>query len=688
MTSSTTIQVVSVSKLDWPSSESGLSKIKVQCGTLCYQYYHARKKDQIPIDFHSQYKQDNHDPSTPSATSTNGHSKHEKNGSESKKKAAINLKTLSPKQLEKLSYYNILGGIEMHSTQEQIKRAFHKACLKYHPDKEESESNKVNNATSSSESSEDDDDDDSSNPETEKGAKKKKGEDPVFLKVKEAFETLSDPKLRKSYDSTVDFDESIPSSADIASERDFYIVFGSCFDRNLRFAAENEPGLKSSNGNMNSGNGSSSAKKKKKKKKNQDASLSSSSSTKSNRPSVGNAKTSIDDVHRFYDYWVNFDSWRDFTLSATKETEHDTDMAECRYEKRWMEKEITRKAKAMKRDEMARITKLVDRAMALDPRLIREKKRVEEEKVEKERLKEEKREREERERKEREAREEKERIEREGTEKVERAKLKLQKEQGKKILRKAKQSLRKAVLAGYETECEKGMKTWDTFEGMNDDLEFLCSWLSAEELREVTEEITTLMDGEGGKLTTIREKATELRRGAATKSKEDLEKRETLRQAAAQKEAELKAARAPKQWSKEELSALAKAVKKYPPGGSNRWDAIALYINNLCKQDDPRKKEECIEKYNAIAAAGTKPTTSSTTDESIVNNAHSKEEKENSVLSWTEEQDRQLQEGLAKWPASVEKNKRWTAIANCVDGKGKKECVQRYKAIREALKKK
>lgn len=46
-------------------------------------------------------------------------------------------------------------------------------------------------------------------------------------------------------------------------------------------------------------------------------------------------------VNNFYEYWVNFESWRDFSL----EGEHDLEDAHDRYEKRWMIKENERKAK-------------------------------------------------------------------------------------------------------------------------------------------------------------------------------------------------------------------------------------------------------------------------------------------------------------------------------------------------------
>merc|ERR1712071_741238 len=101
-------------------------------------------------------------------------------------------------------------------------------------------------------------------------------------------------------------------------------------------------------------------------------------------PSLGHANTPIEQVHAFYEYWTHFQSWRDFTLVASKSTEHDVDAAECREEKRWMAKEIERKAKNLKKQEMLRIQTLVSRAMAADPRLKMEKERLAKEKQERE----------------------------------------------------------------------------------------------------------------------------------------------------------------------------------------------------------------------------------------------------------------------------------------------------------------
>jgi DnaJ family protein C protein 2 len=83
------------------------------------------------------------------------------------------------------------------------------------------------------------------------------------------------------------------------------------------------------------------------------------------------------------------------------------DAADSRDEKRWMKQEIDRKLKKMKREEMARINLLVERAMAADPRLKREKEKERKEKAAKEEAK----------RKVEEEKAEKERIEREAREK-------------------------------------------------------------------------------------------------------------------------------------------------------------------------------------------------------------------------------------------------------------------------------
>ena len=183
-------------------------------------------------------------------------------------------------------------------------------------------------------------------------------------------------------------------------------------------------------------------------------------------------------------------------------------------------------------------------------------------------------------------------------------------------------------------------------------------------------------------LSEVKQCAVETAAGAERQSLLAIQQRNEARKEDAEKAREAKLAKASSPWSKEELAALAKAVKKYPVGGGNRWEAIALFVNNLCKYPDPRTKEECIEKYNQIASsAGPLSDAAVATTKSTLADSGTDAKAD----EWTEEQDQLLQEMLRKYPADMDKNERWKAIAAGVPGRSKKECVGRFKAIREAV---
>jgi DnaJ family protein C protein 2 len=192
-------------------------------------------------------------------------------------------------------------------------------------------------------------------------------------------------------------------------------------------------------------------------------------------------------------------------------------------------------------------------------------------------------------------------------------------------------------------------------------------------------------------LVDVKQCAAETAAGAERQSIIAIQKRNEARKEASEKAREMKLSKASGPWSKEELAALAKAIKKYPAGGSNRWDAIALFVNNLCKLPDPRTKEECIEKYNQIASSSSSAAVQ-TAGAAVgagatlgVETGESGTIAEEGGVAWTDEQDSLLQEMLRKYPADMEKNERWKMIARGVPGKTKKDCVERFKAIREAV---
>jgi DnaJ family protein C protein 2 len=522
----------------------------------------------------------------------------------------IDLFDLTPTQLEQLNYYQVLHMPYLNTlSPDDVKKAYRKACLKYHPDK------------------------------SGRGE-----EDEVFLKVKTAFETLTTQK--QAYDSTeMPFDEKLPSE----TPKDFYKEYGVVFQLNSFFDSrqlqDHLPKPK--------------ANKRKNKHKIHHASP----------PKFGDENSSIDEVHHFYDYWTHFTTWRDFSLKAAQEleTEDQLEQAESRYEKRWYQKEIDRLAKKLKQKEQARITMLVERAMATDPRLLAERKRLIEEKERKQRERQEAEievKRQAVEAKLAEARKAEEEKQRKSDEKNVR-------EKEKKLLRKTKQVLRKYV-------SEALASTEQLAYILEDDVDTICGAMD----REMIIKFNTRLDGKSGSevVELVKKRASNIRDKIEDDDAHD--EPEVVVIATATKKKEIHP------FSKDELSGLAKGVKKFPPGGANRWDQIANYLNNSVRPDNPRSKEDCIAMFNKIAkgpAAAGAQTNGSSTPAAVVSEAENTEEDDD---VWTDEQDHQLQEGLVTFPASIEKNERWTSISNVVTEKSKKQCVNRFKVIRDAIKNK
>mmetsp|Transcript_57219 Transcript_57219/g.86408 ORF Transcript_57219/g.86408 Transcript_57219/m.86408 type:complete len:596 (+) Transcript_57219:115-1902(+) len=523
---------------------------------------------------------------------------------------AVDLFSLSEQELEEINYYKVLHlPFRPHLNADDIKNAYRKACLKYHPDKSG------------------------------------RGEDDgVFLKVKAAFETLTTQK--QAYDSTeMPFDDSLPD-ADVTPE-EFFAEFAPAFERNLYYDARLLPNPKKKNG---------------KKKK----------TFGSKPPSLGNESLSIQKVHEFYDYWTHFTTWRDFGLQAARELEAEDQIenAESRYEKRWYQKEVDRHAKKLKQQEQARITTLVERAMALDPRLIQERKRLIEEKEQRQRQREQDALDKKRQAEEAKLAEERRLVE----EKERKAQEKVQREKEKKMLRKTKQAFKK-IVADTLSSLQKREHE------LEDEVDFICSQLDREQLLKLNSNLESKTAPEEI-FQLVKRRANNLHE---KKDDDDMKEAEEAEKLKAEREAtQTGPQKIP--FTKEELSSLAKGIKKFPPGGANRWDQIASYINNVCRPETPRTKEECIATFNQINK-GVKPagpgSTNGTTAKPTANGNAAPESD-----GWTEEQDKQLQEGLAKFPASMDKNERWMNIAKCVPGKSKKDCVQRFKAIRDAIKNK
>jgi DnaJ family protein C protein 2 len=148
--------------------------------------------------------------------------------------------------------------------------------------------------------------------------------DRIFKSIQVAYDTLMDTRLREVYDSSIPFDDSIPSPN---IDADFFVLYRSVFQRNAVFS-QIQP-----------------------------------------VPDLGNESTPFAEVDKFYDFWFGFKSWREFP----QEEQYNLEDAESRDERRWMEKQNARVQAAAKKEEAARIRKLVEQAFNKDPRVQREK---------------------------------------------------------------------------------------------------------------------------------------------------------------------------------------------------------------------------------------------------------------------------------------------------------------------------
>ncbi|KAJ3417044.1 hypothetical protein HDV05_007526 [Chytridiales sp. JEL 0842] len=535
-------------------------------------------------------------------------------------------------------------------------------------------------------------------PDKKAGATGKLNDDSFFKCIQKAYEVLSDPVKRRQWDSVdPEFDESLPGSK---YKGDFFEVFGAAFDKESRFSKT--PSM----------------------------------------PPFGNIDSTREEVETFYDAWFNFESWRSFEMMD----EEEEGLGDSREEKRWLEKKNRNQRAKLKKEDNGRITRFVELAMKLDPRIARIK---EEEKAAKEAKKKEKemaskqaeidaarKAEEERLQKEKEEKEEKERREVE----------KKEKEAAKKALRKAKKEIKNLFAAHNNFLPAKS--SLSAIEEQNTKFDLLLEGSELWHLEEFKYRLDLQVPKGVDALNAcfIEElEALKQRQEASAAASASAASASAASAAAAAAASAAKKAKAP--WTVKETTTLIKAVKTYPAGTVSRWEKIAEYINLHGIEDGEtpgvreRGPEECIKKAkeaqgvtiaeraamqqaaaNAAAAKklkeveikeapsargdfGTVVEDAASTAVSKVKAAVAapKAEKENNkpasssgfVLpendSWSAEQQAALEAGLRKYPASqfsANPSERWEKIASEVQGKSKKEVKQRVKDLADAIKKK
>ena len=296
---------------------------------------------------------------------------------------------------------------------------------------------------------------------------------------------------------------------------------------------------------------------------------------------------------------------------------------------------------------------------------------------------------------------EREKAEAEEEETMRNANKKITADKEKKAMRKAKNLLRKLAVKALEMTEEGGheFKWKGGIEEMEEEVEFLLKKIELGEIIGLCEALGNVEEKlDLSALKTLRGCYADVKSGAESAFLKAEKVKTEKRNEAAQKVLLGKLAKTPEPWSKPELAALVKAVKKYPAGGANRWEVIAQFINTLLCLPEPRSKDDCIKQYESVKESSGKPPATVKASEAEANNKMQVEEKKEEAkveetkeevpdeTGWTATQTKDLQEALTVFNKEMEKQARWQKIGEFVVGKTKQECAAKYKEIRANIK--
>ncbi|CAH0550976.1 unnamed protein product [Brassicogethes aeneus] len=501
-----------------------------------------------------------------------------------------------------------------------------------------------------------------------------KADDDYFTCITFAYETLGTLPKRRSYDSVdPEFDNNIPSNSEI--KKDFYEIFSYYFDLNARW------------------------------------------SEKSKVPKLGGPDATRQEVERFYSFWYDFKSWREYSY----EDEEDKEKCQDRDERRYVDKLNKAERLRKKKEEMSRIRALVDLAYNNDPRIAKFKQEEKDRKLAAKRAKQTAAQA---------KKEEEERIIKEAllakeqAEAAERAKIEA-KRQERELQKKALKKERKILRDCCKTNNYFVKDGEDNLANITA-LESICESHSIEELEEINKNMKN--NAKSGFFKAL--KAMEVKREKeiqaqldASKPKNDIKSTTAVKKVVAE-------------WNEENIQLLVKAVNLFPAGTNQRWEVVSNFINQhgkfladsskfnaklvLAKAKDLQNtdftKNNLKETANKQAFENFKKdkknvlhidesdisknlddTSLSKKLETVHINGDIKPEPKPTKLTngdkagspkpetpWTTQEQQLLEQALKTYPASTAE--RWDRISDCIPNRSKKECMRRYKQLVETVK--
>ncbi|XP_013199037.2 dnaJ homolog subfamily C member 2 [Amyelois transitella] len=487
-----------------------------------------------------------------------------------------------------------------------------------------------------------------------------RSDDDYFTCITKAYEILGTPIKRRSYDSVDPLvDDAIPSNSDIKKEG-FYKAFSKYFEINARW------------------------------------------SEKRNVPLLGDENSPRDQVERFYAFWYEFDSWREFSYMDEEEKERGAD----REERRWIEKQNKAARAKLKKEEMSRIRSLVDLAYANDPRIQRFKQEDKDKKLAAKRARQDavqaKKAEEERLIREAQAAKQK-------AEEAERAKLeaaRAEREQMKKNLRKERKALRDLCKTNnYYSQTDDEMVSHMAA------VEKICEVMKVLELQDLMKDLES--NGREAFVRTVQntEDKLEAERRALFETKK-VEEQKTKKDSVI---------RAPIEWTAEMMQLLIKAVNLFPAGTNQRWEVVANFLNQHSTFTDDKRftAKDVLNKAKDLQSSDfSKSSLKKAANEEAFDQFEKEKKKvanhmdENSISksdssaklvngtgkakeevkleavkeerAWTKTEQELLEQAMKTFPAST--SERWDKIAECIPNRSKKDCMKRYKELVELVK--
>ena len=304
-------------------------------------------------------------------------------------------------------------------------------------------------------------------------------------------------------------------------------------------------------------------------------------------PDLGDDKSDISYVNKFYNFWYNFESWREYSYLDEEEKEK----GENREERRWMEKQNKAARAQRKKEEMQRIRQLVDNSYQSDPRITKfkdeEKQRKLDQKLAKQQNIRQKQEEEERLKRELEEKQRLEKLEKENQLKAKKNEEKKQKEALKKQLRKERKLL-ETLFEKFNYFSQNESQRIDNLSQFDK----MVKIFTFEELQEFRKQFESL-ENEDSKRNYFFNSIEKLN------SKLESE-RIGLLSANNAINGQTNNTSSKKIWSYDDIQVLIKAIKLFPAGTPDRWAVIAKFVNDKSSSGQTRNHRDVINKAKEL----------------------------------------------------------------------------------------